>query len=168
MNLLLLLFSNAASKILELGSGTGFLGISLLRLGLVHPGRRFIFTDGHDRVLEALRHNCEVNLDGSPCEVVNLDWAGFRGDEDFARDVDLVVASDVVYDPSVVGPLARTVEILLKKCGAKDARALVASTIRNPLTLELFEQELEGRDLEVEELEAGEGIRMHSITPKSI
>ena len=160
MNLLLLLFSNAASKILELGSGTGFLGISLLRLGLVHPGRRFIFTDGHDRVLEALRHNCEVNLDGSPCEVVNLDWAGFRGDEDFA--------SDVVYDPSVVGPLARTVEILLKKCGAKDARALVASTIRNPLTLELFEQELEGRDLEVEELEAGEGIRMHSITPKSI
>lgn len=101
-------------KVLELGSGSGFVGISLMKLNLVK--KELILTDHHEDVLKYLRHNCQVNqLPQDQHEVVTLDWLTFDQGQAGAFDPDLVLASDVVFDPDLIPGLARTLRLLLKR-----------------------------------------------------
>lgn len=135
-------------RVLELGSGVGFTGISLVKLGIVD---RIVLSDCHGRVLEKLRHNCRVNFaesnleqspesmsvayEGKEIKVLEIDWDTFSGRDLDNLNPDCVIAADVVYDPSIVPSLVRTIATCLNN-GAKFA--LVACTPRNPETLDSF------------------------------
>lgn len=88
-------------RVLELGAGTGLLGMLIAKLC---PAATVVATDYHPRVLENLNRNVELNFAaGSRAPMVErLDWADVaRGDhaaaDAFARPFDLVFAADVLY-----------------------------------------------------------------------
>ncbi|KAJ4781105.1 Protein-lysine methyltransferase METTL21E [Rhynchospora pubera] len=103
-------------RILELGSGTGLVGIAAAAL----LGARVTLTD-LPNVVPNLQFNAELNslvvsLRGGFVSVQQLRW----GDEQDAADVtstekfDLVVGSDVVYYEELIEPLLKTVEVFAK------------------------------------------------------
>lgn len=122
-------------KVLELGSGVGYLGIGALKCRLAE---KFVFTDYHESVLRKLTHNCRVNLGGadSDYEIRSLDWESFRRSEEIADlgDFDLVLATDVTFDPEIIPHLVKTIKI----CLGKATEAIVACTVRNRDTLTGF------------------------------
>ena len=127
-------------RILELGSGAGFTGISILKLSLAE---HVTLTDCHSKVLDRLRHNCSGNLpESDKYNVLSLDWTEF-GLED-AREIDcsVLIAADVVFDPTLVPHLAETISTCLE---ANIERALVACTVRIEDTVSLFLQEVRKR-----------------------
>jgi predicted nicotinamide N-methyase len=129
-------------RVLELGSGSGYTGISLVKLGLVD---HVTVTDCHGKVLERLRHNCDVNLPGSSSIAVEkLDWSEFGPEDARELNCSVVIAADVVFDPSIVPHLANTILVCLE---AKAEKAVVACTLRNEETLLLFLKEISDRDM---------------------
>ena len=108
-------------RVLELGSGAGVSGLAAASLGA-----RVVLTD-LDEALPLLRLNARANgaLCAHPPAVTALAW----GDADSARacgEVDLVLASDVVYDPEGYEPLLAT----LRQLAAP--RVLMAHRSRHP------------------------------------
>ena len=129
-------------RVLELGSGAGFTGISILKLGLAE---HVTLSDCHPKVLERLRHNCSANLpDRDNFHVRSLDWTEFTFRDATGLDCDLLIAADVVFDPAVVPHLAAAIATCLD---AKMEKALLACTIRNEDTLNVFLREAERRSL---------------------
>lgn len=113
-------------RVLELGSGVGFLGILSARLGAI-----VTMTDLDHRVLEQCRKNVELN--GVEANVQQLDWENIA---DNIPDFDIIIGADIVYDPEIIVFLAKTLATLLRT----DKVAYLASTIRNPSTWQAFEQ----------------------------
>ncbi|KAJ3674451.1 hypothetical protein LUZ60_005067 [Juncus effusus] len=104
-------------RILEVGSGTGLVGIAAASL----LGANVTITD-LPHVVENLGFNAELNDEvvrsngGSVC-VKQLRW----GDEGDAKDVlkdeesfDLVLGTDVVYYEELIEPLIKTLEVFVK------------------------------------------------------
>ncbi|RRT53878.1 hypothetical protein B296_00039229 [Ensete ventricosum] len=107
----------ATSRILELGSGTGLVGIAAAAI----LGVSVTLTD-LPHVLPNLRFNAESNAAavaarGGSLDVRQLRWGE---DEDAAALVDgeaafdVVVASDVVYYEHLIDPLLRTLRVFVK------------------------------------------------------
>lgn len=91
------------SRILELGAGTGLVGLTLAKL-LPHigaPGAEIIATDYHPAVLENLRDNIRANFTSSPppIETCLLDWSAPTFEAPLDPPMDLLVAADVIYAP---------------------------------------------------------------------
>ncbi|TRY62620.1 hypothetical protein TCAL_00415 [Tigriopus californicus] len=132
------------SRVLELGSGVGYTGIGLLKLGLV---QEMVLSDYHPDVLETLALNCRENVSeskGSKWSVESLDWTQFsESDVQALKPIDVIIAADVVFDPSLVPHLARTLGLLLRTTPV----AYVACTPRNLDTLELFLSQIASQDL---------------------
>ena len=167
-------------SVLELGSGVGFTGISLVKLGLVDS---IVLSDCHGRVLDKLRHNCRVNfaafeeeesrgclklIGGSKeVKVVDIDWDTFSENDLSSIEPECVIAADVVYDPSIVPSLVKTIATCLAR-GA--AFALVACTPRNPETLNRFLTSLREQNLAVDERTSPilnpDGVLFYHITQK--
>lgn len=148
--------SLAGKRVVELGAGTGYCGIVAHKAGAADV----VLTDTGDH-LELLRANIALNVerrngdgaddaaavaeadgerartaDGRSMSASELWW----GDDDAARalgPVDLVLASDVVYDPSCFKVLVQTLSLLLRS--APGAQALVAFQYRQAKELEFFE-----------------------------
>ncbi|EPQ30403.1 uncharacterized protein PFL1_01929 [Pseudozyma flocculosa PF-1] len=118
-------------------------------------------TDVPGQVLDRLTETMEMNglSRHGPYQAYPLDWVKLRdqvqareaalapadddGDDilDFLARIKpkLVLAADVVYDPDLTGPLAKTIRVALESAlDGSDAKALVASTIRNPATYQTF------------------------------
>ncbi|CAB3403719.1 unnamed protein product [Caenorhabditis bovis] len=109
------LFKNR--NILEIGSGaTGICGLTAAKLG----ANRVWLTD-HPKIgkaLECLQGNVYKNQVAENCVVTGLDW----DDEESLRTVlndieslDLIIASDVFFDPSTFRGLVRTIADLLNR-----------------------------------------------------
>ena len=133
-------------NVLELGSGTGFLGLAIARL--LQP-RAVYLTDGNHDVLNILRSNVEINalLNAS---VLELDW--FQCEEAaLPASVDVVIASDVVFDPAFMAPLARTINWLITKFPG--VNVLLALSVRNMETLAQFSDHVSERGLEMSVVE---------------
>jgi predicted nicotinamide N-methyase len=128
--------------VLELGSGLGYVGISLLKLELA---ARVWMTDSHPKVLDALRQNCAANGIDDP-DVAELDWDKYNRDLIERCRPDLVVASDVVFDPALLPGLARTVRTCLEISATE---VVVACTVRVEETIQWFVAELRERSLSV-------------------
>ena len=107
--------SQSLGATLDLGAGTGFLGIYVMRAGLA---RRMCLADRTTR-LRHLRRNIDRNFSATsvqasciPTSALGLDW----GDVDAARKLrghfDTVLCSDCIYDPSLYAPLLATLSAL--------------------------------------------------------
>ena len=168
-------------KVLELGSGLGYTGISLLKLGLVD---NMVVSDCHGRVIDRLSHNCKVNFTGSEVEkddnmlvlrqsgkrmtVVDLDWNNITPEECDKLSADCILAADVVYDPDIIPCLVATIAKFLNSSALF---AVVACTPRNPETLSLFQRSIEANEMnivkKVDNLPANpDGVLFYYITRK--
>ncbi|RCN40378.1 hypothetical protein ANCCAN_13669 [Ancylostoma caninum] len=103
------------SVCLELGSGTGVVGLALGKLG----ARRVILTDyPKEEILTLLRENVEKNHLESKCEVRGLDWQSAEGIAavvDSLVELDFLIASDVFYDVCTFHPLVTTIAAFFDK-----------------------------------------------------
>lgn len=94
----------AAPRIVELGAGTGLVGITVAKLlPLVGvPGSEVIATDYHPAVLANLRDNVAMNFpscDQPPVKTCLLDWSAPCLDAPLHEPAAMLVATDVVYAP---------------------------------------------------------------------
>ncbi|KAJ3007641.1 hypothetical protein HKX48_009005 [Thoreauomyces humboldtii] len=126
----------SGKRVLELGAGTGFLGLLAARQG----AESVMLTDVDQGVLARLRENVAINDSGQPhgfgssVTVCRLDWNHL--DLPLLAACDLVMCADVVYDPSLISPLVATLAAFLN--GEKLKEAWVALTVRREGTLDMF------------------------------
>ena len=123
--------SIAGRHVLELGAGTGLVGLALSRL--VQPAPRVTITDGCVKACERARtvlccDNTIATRDGKVDLAVELlDWM----DEVPAwahEAAEVIVASDVVYDPTVAPALTKTLSALLDATADADTIILPANS----------------------------------------
>ncbi|XP_035510573.1 protein-lysine N-methyltransferase EEF2KMT isoform X1 [Morone saxatilis] len=124
--------------VLELGSGVGLSGITICRS--CSP-RRFVFSDCHPRVLQALRSNVELNgLTPPSVGVEEVDWTAASEEQLERIGADVVIAADVVYDPDIAGSLVKLLSRILR---GSSPEVFVCSTVRNQETYGGFKQQLD-------------------------
>ncbi|XP_069841497.1 protein-lysine N-methyltransferase EEF2KMT [Dendropsophus ebraccatus] len=140
--------------ILELGSGIGLTGLVICKS--CYP-KKYTFSDCHQKVLQQLKEN--IRLNGFKLEeehsvtsekpktllsVTDLDWESVTEHKLLKLDADLVIASDVVYDPDIVTSFTKILRKLFHYTKPGNGlEVLVASTIRNPETYRLFQKTLD-------------------------
>ncbi|CAJ0599439.1 unnamed protein product [Cylicocyclus nassatus] len=145
---LLCRFIDLSSKIvLELGAGCGLAGIAVAR---TFSGCNVLLSDYDPKVLNQLKYNVDENLKKgcSHVKVLNLDWTSFSAGH-LPELPDVVIAADVVYDCSILPALCG----VLRTCiyAKQGCCAYIASTLRDPLTLQSFKNCLDTSDLQVAE-----------------
>ncbi|KAL1842545.1 hypothetical protein VTJ49DRAFT_5021 [Mycothermus thermophilus] len=129
-------------EILELGSGTGLLGLAAACLWSANVA----LTDLPD-ILPNLRHNAELNADilasrGGSARVVPLTWGGTAEEEtdpaflERMNSYQLVLAADPLYDDNHPSLLARTIDEHLSF--SPSARVLVMVPQRDATTKRLL------------------------------
>lgn len=163
--------TNTGARCLELGCGAGMVGVALAHAGVAAA----LCTDGS----AAAAANCRANLalNGVEPPLVGtavLTWGG-EPQTPPGFHPDIVLGSDLLYDPGAIEPLLATVAALLRGAAAaaapgrrpRDPRcALIATTKRNPETLAQFLRALEAHPrLHGEEVQAADraGIRWHHV-----
>jgi len=139
-------------SVLELGCGTGFVGIYMLkRFG--NQLMDLIFTDGDTQLIDRMSSNLNLNdlsVDSEKLQVRKLWW----GEDDLPmQKVDTIVAADVTYDSSVIPDLAEVLDEAMSQDNGPYGKvnvAYIAATIRNEATIKTWEEYLEmGRKDEV-------------------
>ncbi|XP_059481875.1 protein-lysine N-methyltransferase EEF2KMT [Neocloeon triangulifer] len=134
-------------NVLELGSGSGFTG---LVIAAECKAQSVTLTDGHGKVLQQLVENIKLNCgetkeDGlyhsellrAKFGTTNLSVVNFLWENPSYAEIetpDLILAADVVYDPSVLKHLSKTLLLLLSK--KEGSEAILVCTLRNESTLE--------------------------------
>ena len=126
--------------VLELGAGTGLLSIltsQLLTKRKMSPSVKFISTDHHPKVLRNLSRN--ITLNHSNAVIEELDWMCIPANPPPAiaslhKKIKVIIASDVVFHPSLIPHLVDTMVYLL----ADKGMVYMATTIRNEETWQLF------------------------------
>ncbi|PAV65478.1 hypothetical protein WR25_24031 [Diploscapter pachys] len=133
-------------KVLELGAGCGLAGFALAN---DNPTSQLILSDFDRRVLEQLEENRKLNKKGaSRVSIEFLDWTNFSMN-DLPWIPDVVIASDVVYDRTLLPSLC---DVISKCLNAKEGSyAIVASTLRDSDTLSAFKKAIEFAKLTIEE-----------------
>ncbi|KAL0571983.1 hypothetical protein V5O48_009985 [Marasmius crinis-equi] len=150
-------------RILELGSGIGFLGIVVAilqqQLGGVSP---LWLTDVNEEVLSQCRQNVslECNLSSKHLEVHyrTLDWFdALEDDREGLRtfiqecEPEIVLGADIVFDPTLIDPLAALLFQILHKTDRRRI-AIIALTVRNEETYQSFLSAVQGHGMTIEEL----------------
>jgi predicted nicotinamide N-methyase len=94
--------------VIELGAGTGLLGMMASRLG----ASVVYLTDHDNRSLRHMREDCATN--NIHAEVTRLDW--FDPDVSIFASVHnlRLIAGDVIYKSNLIGPFMSTAKMLLK------------------------------------------------------
>ncbi|GLT39133.1 hypothetical protein SLA2020_133400 [Shorea laevis] len=115
-------------NILELGSGTGLVGIA----AAVILGANVTVTD-LPHVIPNLQFNVDANADllakkGGTVRPAPLRWGEAEDMAMVGRDYDLVLASDVVYHDHLYEPLLKTLRFLL--CGGEKKIVFVMAHLR--------------------------------------
>ncbi|KAG6846041.1 hypothetical protein H0H87_006405 [Tephrocybe sp. NHM501043] len=158
-------------RILELGSGIGFLGIVLGRLQQLasqenSPKHQALWlTDINENVLTRCQENIQMPCNkilASDIHYSFLDWTDSQTEDRIGPlksllvheiDADLIVGADIIFDPSLIPALAGVLHLALQpgRTGAPKS-ALIAATIRNEETFKQFQQALLKKRLQVLEL----------------
>ncbi|POM77220.1 Serine hydroxymethyltransferase, mitochondrial precursor, partial [Phytophthora palmivora] len=137
----------AGSRVVELGAGTGLVGISAALLG----ARQVILTD-LDYVVDNLARNAAETMKlaastGRPVEsdvsTRVLDW--FNPPTDLGN-IDLLLASDVVWVEELIPPLVATFDTMLRHSNVK-TRILMSYQKRSIMSDRLLFSELERHNL---------------------
>ncbi|ODV95979.1 hypothetical protein PACTADRAFT_30784, partial [Pachysolen tannophilus NRRL Y-2460] len=134
------------NKIVEIGSGTGVVGLSLgllLKSSLALSSRKIYLTD-LPLVLPILSKNIRLNNLESSISAQELDWNNEKLPDYLTHDnkkCDLVLAADCVYDPRAFDALRDTL-IRLSKLNQehedKETVILMASVKRRKCDLKFF------------------------------
>nr|CAD2128046.1 unnamed protein product [Meloidogyne enterolobii] len=140
----LLPYLSNAKYILELGAGCGLVGILLAKQFYLNKNKeiKLILSDSDNFVLELLNKNIKLNFgnieDNLIIESKYLDWTNFIPND--LPPADVIVASDIIYDPELFSPLINLLKCLLSNNQSffNSPIAIIACTIRNPETLNLF------------------------------
>ncbi|XP_061712478.1 protein-lysine N-methyltransferase EEF2KMT isoform X2 [Cydia pomonella] len=144
-------------KVLELGSGVGFTGITIAKHCKI---KSIVLTDCHDDVLKAIKENIIINfpdssgakmndLSGSErncqsnIEAMMLDW---NDDHEMPSHFlpEVVIGADIVYDPSILQPLCNVLRRLFVK--NVELEVYIASVIRNEDTFNEFRKTLDNNE----------------------
>ncbi|KAJ1973076.1 hypothetical protein H4R35_004315 [Dimargaris xerosporica] len=118
--------------VLELGSGTGLLGLTCALLA----SPRVTMTDFHPDVLALLATNVKLNESRTKTlpTVTTLDWENFTASALAHHRNSVVLGADLVYDPSIIPALINVLSTLcLMQCSV-----YIASTVRNANTFAQF------------------------------
>ncbi|XP_061211020.1 EEF1A lysine methyltransferase 3 [Neopsephotus bourkii] len=112
-------FEFRGRSVIELGAGTGILGILAAMLG-----GDVTITD-RPAALDQIRENVRLNFPGAGTRprVRALEWG--RDEDSFPRDFQVVLGSDLVYDPASFPALLRALRHL---CGPRSQALLSART----------------------------------------
>lgn len=116
-------------RVLELGAGTGLVSLTvgkLLQNMNLHGSRRveIVATDYYPSVLKNLRSNIQANVPPTTSSQVTLlahplDWSCFGPDDThdlpFDKPFDLVLGSDIIYEPEHAGWIRSCLTHLLRK-----------------------------------------------------
>ncbi|KAG8880940.1 hypothetical protein FRB97_000333 [Tulasnella sp. 331] len=153
-------------RVLELGSGAGFLGILVGQLQLnTQSSGTLVMTDVNSKVLERCALNLKLDCNGllahSSLSLKPLNWFDALPEaltrpyvEQLLRDraPDLVIGADLVYDPSVIPALCATLQLALSlpRSRVEQAEGLLALTVRREATIEEFMIQCAYHGLEVE------------------
>eukprot|EP00927_Polykrikos_kofoidii_P075098 TRINITY_DN71156_c0_g1_i1.p1 TRINITY_DN71156_c0_g1~~TRINITY_DN71156_c0_g1_i1.p1 ORF type:complete len:400 (-),score=76.32 TRINITY_DN71156_c0_g1_i1:199-1356(-) len=137
-----------SGHVLELGAGTGILGLGLARRGT--PVTCVTLTDGEPATVGNLLYNVEITGQCgdflAPVVVQTLEWE--TEELSHLGDVDVVVGSDIMYDEASAVPLARLLVRLLRPRGS--ARwALLASAERSTSRYQSFLSVFKAEGLDV-------------------
>ncbi|WFD42871.1 hypothetical protein MPSI1_001521 [Malassezia psittaci] len=153
-----------ATAFLELGSGSGFLGMVLARL-VGCSAARIALTDLEGNVLERLSETIKLNDAQNLVESFALDWKSVSDPNSVAReflrelDPTYILAADVVYDPELVGFLADAIQAALIGSGSPNRQpkqdrweenipvAIMSSTVRNEVTYNAFLEAIEQKHM---------------------
>ncbi|KAG7696825.1 hypothetical protein KL930_002725 [Ogataea haglerorum] len=129
------------ATVLELGCGTGLVGMALYKY---HPTvKKICITDGDSQLIENLPSNLQLNEIpiGSPkISISKLSWGE---DELPDPNIDTIVAADVTYDSSILDDLVSVIyeSMTQNNRGSTLVRnAYIAATVRNETTLEELEK----------------------------
>lgn len=142
-------------RVLELGTGTGYLAILCARfLEATHV----IASDGSDDVVANLPDNFFVSglQDSDRISTMYLKWGhGLVGTEDVewngGRPIDVVLGADITYDKSIIPALAGTLDELFGMFPL--VKVLIAATERNRETFEAFLEVCQGKSFSVDEVD---------------
>ncbi|TMW66775.1 hypothetical protein Poli38472_014087 [Pythium oligandrum] len=126
-------------RVLEVGAGTGLVGISAGLLG----AEQVLLTD-LAYTMDNLARNVELTGQHAQqikarVQPVELDWFQPRSD---LGDFDLILASDVVWVEELVRPLVQTLQTLVRN-SQRSTRVLMSHQTRSVLTDERLFRELE-------------------------
>lgn len=112
-------------SLLDLGSGTGVLGLGLAAL---FSDSQVTLSDMSENV-PWLEKNVHLNADAlCRVRVVPLDWIDF----DHSLEYDAIVAADIVYDPALIDPLVKLISGALLNGQVKEV--FICQQVRNPTT----------------------------------
>ncbi|KAM0811700.1 putative Methyltransferase-domain-containing protein [Seiridium cardinale] len=137
-------------RVLELGAGTGFLGI-LCRKHL--DARQVTATDGDEKVVDEMRENLELNglKEDDAIAARKLwwgkellgDWQGCEHGSGF----DTVIGADIIYQKEATQALVEALRALLDL--QPRARMLLSNALRFPDVFEIFRQECTRNSLSI-------------------
>ncbi|KAL0951760.1 hypothetical protein HGRIS_008432 [Hohenbuehelia grisea] len=140
-------------RVLELGSGTGFLGSVVASLQLNSPhalsdDTRIWMTDVDENVLTRCRDNfqlpCNASAKHQNTAFRKLDWshslntatcASLQGTLRNEIRADVILGADLVFDPSLIPALVGTLRLGLHNA---DVFALISLTVRQEATVTAF------------------------------
>ncbi|KAF9132752.1 Protein fam86a [Mortierella sp. GBA39] len=116
----------AGKNVVDVGCGVGFLGITCAFLG----AKKVALTDGNHDVLAMVQQN--IGYNNVPCSTTAslLDWESFTDEQIAALEAQVLILSDLTYDPTNIVPLVSVLKALL----VRGVDAYMSSAIRNPQT----------------------------------
>ncbi|KAF9168769.1 Protein fam86a [Actinomortierella ambigua] len=120
----------AGKNVVDLGCGVGFLGLACSMLG----SRQVILTDGNTQVMQMAQQNISHNNTLCPVTTCLLDWENFTMEQVANLAAQVVIMSDLTYDPTNIKPLVA----ILKATFAQGVVGYMSSAVRNPKTFEDF------------------------------
>lgn len=127
-----LLSEKEIKNALELGCGTGFLGIFLAKM---MPNVNFNLSDGSNLVVDKCIENVEANkLNKNKINVQELIWGNDNNEEEEEEEkntYDLIFGADVTFDSQYIPALVDTITSKLKANGI----CIISATIRNEKTI---------------------------------
>ncbi|KAF9087120.1 Protein fam86a [Mortierella sp. GBA35] len=116
----------AGKNVVDVGCGVGFLGIACALLG----AKKVALTDGNHDVLAMVQQNIGYNNVPCPTTASLLDWESFTDEQIAALEAEILILSDLTYDPTNIVPLVSVLKALL----VPGVDAYMSSAIRNPQT----------------------------------
>lgn len=129
--------------VLELGGGTGLVGILISKLQLT---KRILITDGDPNMVRTIGEN--IDLNGLKAEATQLLWGSESGNELIKTYGPCwVIAADVTYDSDLFPQL---IDSLILEA----PRVLVSCTIRSKETSDEFNSQIEARGYYLVQLKA--------------